>query len=501
MSDDTPDIAREKLLACAGDPDVADRMASATGLSATPYPLHEIYWGARRFMQGLAAQKPVLALFDDIHWAETAFLDLLENLLETIDDSPVLLLTTARHELLEERPQWGERERSSRLVLRPLGRAAAAQVVTNLLGAVGLPRALLGRIVTTAEGNPLYVEQMLSMLIETGAVQREGEEWVSVRAHAEIAVPPTIQALLEARLDKLQRGERAAAEPASVIGMEFPQPAVKSMAPPPLREGIEAQLTALSRKHFIRPITSADSQMRYRFDHQLVRDTVYNGLLKRARATMHTEFVKWADQVNAESDRGQEFEAILGYHLEQAYRYLGELGPIDEVGAAIGRDGARRLSSAGRRAFARGDMHAAANLFRARSRVAFRGGSAACRLLPELGETLMGLATSPERARVVAEASVAADRDRQSAASRHRASLFGMLSRLFSGSRVTGAKRRCARRMRLIPMLESESAHSELAAAWRLIVIDPWDCGQYEPRHAMRLSVRWRTHGWPGTTA
>ena len=231
----------------------------------------------------------------------------------------MLLLTTARHELLEERPQWGERERSSRLVLRPLGRAAAAQVVTNLLGAVGLPRALLGRIVTTAEGDPLYVEQMLSMLIETGAVQREGEEWVSVRAHAEIAVPPTIQALLEARLDKLQRGERAAAEPASVIGMEFPLPAVKSLAPPALREGIEAQLTALSRKHFIRPITSADSQMRYRFDHHLVRDTVYNGLLKRARATMHTEFVKWADQVNAESDRGQEFEAILGYHLEQAY--------------------------------------------------------------------------------------------------------------------------------------------------------------------------------------
>ena len=123
------------------------------------------------------------------------------------------------------------------------------------------------------------------------------------------------------------------------------------------------QLTALSRKHFIRPATTVDSESRYRFDHHLVRDTVYNGLLKRARATMHTEFVKWADQVNAESDRGQEFEAILGYHLEQAYKYLGELGPIDEAGAAIGRDGAQRLASAGRRAFQRGDMHASANLY------------------------------------------------------------------------------------------------------------------------------------------
>ena len=112
-SDDTPDIARDKLLACTGDADVADRIASATGLSSAAFPLHEIYWGARRFMQVLAAQGPVLALFDDIHWAEPAFLDLLENLLETIDDAPVLLLATARRDLLEERPQWGEHERSS----------------------------------------------------------------------------------------------------------------------------------------------------------------------------------------------------------------------------------------------------------------------------------------------------------------------------------------------------------------------------------------------------
>src|SRR5205814_3047109 len=124
------------------------------------------------------------------------------------------------------------------------------------------------------------------------------------------------------------------------------------------------QLRSLARKHFINAASEDPPDPRYRFAHQLVRDTVYNGLLKRARATMHAEFVKWADQVNAESDRGQEFEAILGYHLEQAYKYLGELGPIDDAGAAIGRDGARRLSSAGRRAFGRGDMHAAANLFR-----------------------------------------------------------------------------------------------------------------------------------------
>jgi class 3 adenylate cyclase/tetratricopeptide (TPR) repeat protein len=477
-SDDTPDIAREKLLAFTGSAEIADRVASATGLSAAPFPLHEIYWGVRRFMQVLAAQRPVLALFDDIHWAEPAFLDLLENLLETIGDSPVLLLATARHELLEERPQWGERERSSRFVLSPLGDTAAAQVVTNLLGAAGLPGALMKRIVYAAEGNPLYVEQMLAMLIDTGAVRQEGGQWVGVQTQADITVPPTIQALLEARLDNLQRNERAAAEPAAVIGLEFPQPAVAALAPPLLRNGIEAQLTALSRKHFIRPTTSVDSELRYRFDHHLVRDTVYNGLLKRARATMHTEFVKWADQVNAESDRGQEFEAILGYHLEQAHRYLNELGPIDEAGAAIGRDGARRLASAARRAFAGGDMHAAVNMFQRATALLANEDPQRAELLPELAETLMGLGDFAGARSVLEDASVAADRTRNQ---RLKASsqLVGMFSRLYSGEQAHSSEEALKTAHELIPLLERESAHSELAAAWRLIIIVHARLGQY----------------------
>jgi tetratricopeptide (TPR) repeat protein len=469
-SDDTPDIAREKLLAYTGDADIADRMASATGLSATPFPLHEIYWGARRFMQVLAAQGPLLALFDDIHWAEPAFLELLENLLETIGDAPVLLLATARHDLLEERPQWGERERSSRCVLSPLGDTAAAQVVTNLLGAAGLPGALMKRIVDAAEGNPLYVEQMLAMLIDTGAVRQEGGEWVGVQTQADIAVPPTIQALLEARLDNLHRNERAAAGPAAVIGLEFPQAAVQALAPPLLRNDIEAQLTALSRKHFIRPTTSVDSELRYRFDHHLVRDTVYNGLLKRARAAMHTEFVKWADQVNAESDRGQEFEAILGYHLEQAHRYLGELGPIDPAGAAIGRDGARRLASAGRRAFARGDLHAAANLFRRATALLVTEDPQRVELLPELGETLIRLGDFATARAILEDAKVAADRisnQRIKASSR----LIEMFIRLYSGEKGDWSGETLRTAHELIPVLTRENAHNELATAWRLILL------------------------------
>ena len=477
-SDDTPDIARDKLLACTGDADVADRIASAAGLSPAAFPLHEIYWGARRFMQVLAAQGPVLALFDDIHWAEPAFLDLLENLLETIDDAPVLLLATSRRDLLEERPQWGERQRSGRLVLHPLGHAAATQVVANLLGGARLPEALMRRIVDAAEGNPLYVEQMLAMLIETGAVRQDGQQWVIVRAHAEIAVPPTIQALLEARLDKLQRGERATAEPAAVIGMEFPQSAVASLAMPRLRSGVEEPLAALSRKNFIRPMTSADSELRYRFDHHLVRDTVYNGLLKRARATLHIEFVRWADQANADVDRSREFEEILGYHLEQAYRYLAELGPIDDVGASIGRDGARRLSSAARRALARGDMHAAANLFRRASTLVVSDDPLRAELLPELAEALMGLGEFNDARVVLRDAEGVADRI-SNARVKAASQLIGMYVGLYSAENRSRNDEALEEAQRLVPLLEREKADNELAIAWRLSALVHGIAGRY----------------------
>ncbi len=186
-------------------------------------------------------------------------------------------------------------------------------------------------------------------------------------------------------------------------------PRSQSLAPQQIREKLGDQLQALTRKHFIHP-ASDDPDPRYRFDHHLVRDTVYNGLLKRARATMHTEFVKWADQVNAESDRGQEFEAILGYHLEQAYKYLGELGPIDEAGAAIGSDGrvGSQVPDAARSR--RGDMHAAANLFRRAIQLLTEQDSMRLRCCTELGEVLMEVGDFAESRTVLDEAQAATER-------------------------------------------------------------------------------------------
>jgi tetratricopeptide (TPR) repeat protein len=425
-------------------------------------------------------QGPVVALIDDIHWAEPAFFDLLEHIVGASTGAPILLLTTARPDLLEERPQWGDGPAATRVMLPPLTDDASARVVANLLGDAGLPDDVVARIVSAAEGNPLFVEQMLSMLIDSGALRREGDRWVRADAAADIVVPPTIHALLEARLDQLGRAERAAVEPASVIGLEFAQTALVSLAPEPLRPTLGEHMATLSRKQFIRLSRAVESEPIYRFQHQLVRDTIYTGLLKRTRASLHVQFVRWADRMNADRDRALEFEAILGYHLEQAHRYMRELGPLDETGLEIGRDAARRLSNAGRRAVASGDMHAAANLLR--RAVALLGEDEALRLalLPELAETLMGLGDFTAARAALDEASSGAERAGNrivKAASR----IVGMFIRLYSGEQQKDWSRETLQLTdELTPMLEQEGAHNELATAWRLVVLVHGMAGRYQ---------------------
>ena len=476
--DDTPEAARAKLLASAGDAGVADRLAAAIGLSTATFPLHETNWAARKFLERLAAKAPVVAFIDDIHWAETAFLDLLEHVLGTASAAPIVLLATARHDLLEERPQWSQSPGASRLVLEPLSDAASTLVVENLLGTAGLPQEVVGRIVVAAEGNPLFIEQMLSMLLDADVLRQEGGHWVRGAGSSDIIVPPTIHALLEARLDKLGREERIAVEPASVIGVEFAQHAVASLSPEAIRPMLTQHLGSLARKHFIDPQASRDAETIYRFHHHLVRDTVYNGLLKRTRATLHINFVRWADRVNADRDRALEFQEILGYHLEQAHRYLAELGPLDEQGVVIGADAASRLSGAGRRAFARGDMHAAANLYGRATKLLGQEEPARLKLLPDLGETLMELGNFAAARAALGEAVTLADQ-----ASNHRvkvrAQLIGMLVRLYSAEPGDWSDETLRLSTEAIPPLERVAAHDELGTAWRLIGFVHGVAGRY----------------------
>jgi predicted ATPase/class 3 adenylate cyclase len=468
--DDTPDRAQAKLLRYFGNRDVVARLAAATGLSNENYPLHEVYWAVRKALEILAERAPLVALIDDIHWAEPAFLDLVEHLLSITGGARILLLTTARHELLEERAQWGKQPGASRMILKPLSDDAAALAVANLLAGAGLAPDMLARIVKTAEGNPLYVEQLLSMLIDTGAVIKVDGRWVRASTTTDIAVPPTIRAILEARLDQLGRAERATLEAASVIGVEFSPIALAQLAPEAVRKSLDDHLAGLIRKQFVHLSTGVDPRAPYRFHHQLVRDTVYKGLLKRARAQLHVEFVRWSDKVNAERDRGLELEEILGYHLEQAHGYLRELGPLDDAGVAIGHDAARRLSNAAKRAFVRGDMHAARNLYQRAAALLDRGHPTRLAILSSLGEAHLELGDFATARRVLAEAvelSEAACNARVKAAAR----LIGVLVELHAARQGNWIEEAARVAAGSIPLLERDSADEELAQAWRVVAL------------------------------
>ena len=469
--DDKPEEGRAKLATLVGDQDVADRLAAAVGLSHAAFPLHEIYWAARKFFESRTADGPLIALVDDIHWAESAFLDLLVNVLDTSEGAPILLLCTSRHDLLEKRPDWGERASAIRLVLRPLTDEAAAKVAINLLGATGLPADVVARIVEAAEGNPLYVEQMLSMLVDSGALRQEDGRWVRAESYGEIAIPPTIKALIEGRLGQLRREERAAIEPASVIGMQFAAPAVTSLAPEAVRPAMDGHLLTLTRKQLVHSVASMDSDSLYRFHHHLVRDTVYGGLLKRSRATLHVDFVRWADQVNAERGRGARVRGDPRLPPRAGAQLPGGAGAARREGP---RDRRRRRASpgigrtAGIRAWrreGRGQPVSARRRPAPAGRPAAPAAASRARRGPPGARPVRGSADRRRRSARTAR------RPPATARWKHRRGWPACSSACTAASRAAGATAALELTTTVIPLLEQQEAHAELGKAWRLVAM------------------------------
>jgi class 3 adenylate cyclase/tetratricopeptide (TPR) repeat protein len=387
---DTTEEALQKLSALAADAEAEERVASAIGLLPTPFPSQELAWGARRLLECLARPGPLVVLFEDVHWAETTFLELVGHITDNAEDASMLVVCTTRHELVERRPDWSLGPQAARIELERLGEEQAAAVAEHLLGTAGLDVRIRDRIVEASEGNPLFVEQMISMLVDENLIRFEKGRW---RAEPDInraVVPPTIQALLAARLDYLAAEERAVIEPAAVVGQVFVKDAVTYLVGERMKDEVGIHLGSLTEKQLVQPDLSRSlEEEAFRFHHILIRDTAYEGILKRARATYHEQFVEWADSVNREG--ATEYEEILGYHLEQAHRYLVELAPLDLHARALALDGSRRLAAAGRRAFARGDVPAAANLIGRATALLDEDDPDRLGLLPDLAEALLQL--------------------------------------------------------------------------------------------------------------
>jgi predicted ATPase len=381
---------------------IVERLGNALGLGgAGGVTSEETFWAVRRLFEALARAGPLVVVIDDLHWAEPTFLDLIEHVAKYSRDFPILFVCIARPELLDKRPGWGgDKLKATSIVLEPLSEAECRELISNLLDRAPLPPAAESRIAGAAEGNPLFAEEFVAMLVDDALLTREGDRWVASSNLSELPVPSTIHALLAARLEGLPAEERAILMTAAVEGLVFHQGAVGDLRPT-LDTSIEDGLLALVRRDIIRPETADFAgEKAFRFRHGLIRDAAYRSLPKNARADLHERHAAWLERTAG--DRLREFEEIVGYHLEQAFRYCVALGPLDSRAALLAARASDRLEAAGRRALVRSDLPAAISLLERVSRLLPTHDPRRIALLVELGAALI------ERGRL-AEAAVALD--------------------------------------------------------------------------------------------
>jgi class 3 adenylate cyclase len=317
----------KQIDALPSDPSAATAIAGLLGEREEASSAEEIAWGFRKLLEEHA---PLVVLFDDIQWGEETFLDLVEHVALLSSGAPILLLCLARPELVERRLAW-----PLTLRLDPLAEDEVEELLPSALGAE-----LRERIARAAGGNPLFLTEMLAMTEDT---------------NQDVVVPPTLQALLAARLDQLAPAERRILECGAVEGEIFHRGAVQALASE--EEQVTPRLASLVRRQLIRPdrpqLPGDDG---FRFRHLLIRDAAYEALPKAIRAELHERFAAWLDE---RADDLVERDEVAGYHLEQAARFRRELGLPDADVAAVAR---ARLTAAGRRALLREDAAAALNL-------------------------------------------------------------------------------------------------------------------------------------------
>ena len=342
ISDDDPlDEAITKLRITCEDEAVADLLGLASGVLEAVQgqrSQQEIAWAVREWAERLAQDQPLVLVFEDIHWAEDPLLDLIEHLADWVREVPLLIVCLARPELLDVRPGWGGgRVRATAIELEPLAPAESDELVEALLprDAEPLPPEMRRTVLEKTEGNPLFVEETVRMLMEYGT--RDG---VAER------IPDTLQALIAARIDRLPGEEKLVLQRASVIGRVFWGGAIAHLSPE--LDELEQALDDLLLREFVlrEPRSTISGETAYRFKHVLIREVAYASLTKSARADHHARFAEWLRE-----RAGEELLEIRAYHLDQACSLLAELDGTPP--AALAEEAAAALEAAGRRAFAR----------------------------------------------------------------------------------------------------------------------------------------------------
>jgi DNA-binding SARP family transcriptional activator len=369
---------------------IAERLAAAVGLSGSPASADDTLWAVRKLVETLARTGPLVLIVDDLHWAAPTLLDLVEHVVDR-SHAPVLVVCLARAELLDARGSWGGgKPNATSIQLGPLSDRESDELIGNLAAGAAIGPDMLARIVAVAEGNALFLEQMVAVLREGGS-------------SAEVALPPTIHALLEARLDRLDAGEREVLERASIVGKEFSADAVVELAPVELRAVVEEHLEALVRRDLIGPHHSLHAaEDGFEFRHVLLREVAYDSVPKRLRAELHEQFALWLER--SFPTRASELDELLGHHYEQAYLHRRALRLGGEHAAGLAGRAAERLASAGRRAYARDDLPTATALLERAAALREPGAPDRFELLVDLGDALREIGELERAAAVLAEA-------------------------------------------------------------------------------------------------
>ncbi len=454
--------------------EVASRVAAVVGgdvgLAATA---EEIGWAVRRLIEGLARVRPVVLVLDDLHWAEPAFLDLVDQLTDWSRDAPILAICMARPELLDVSPGWGGGKlHATTVALEPLSSEEVGDLMEHFLAGGDLDEVLRRRIDEAAGGNPLFVEETLAMLVDDGALRNEDGRWVATRDLEEVAVPPTIQALLDARLDRLDEADRVLLGRASIVGLSFYLGALRELTPEAERGEVARRVQQLLRRDLIRPDASdVPGEEAFRFHHVLLRDAAYQMLPKEARAGLHERFADWlVGRANV-----ADLDEFAGYHLEQAHGLRLELGPEDDDARSIAARAADRLSAAGRRAWDRGDLRASENLYRRAAALRGPTDSLRARDLLAVAWSLDGrdleADASPFFKEALPAAAAAGDRASEITAS------LGIAYTRAVAEPEGGAPRLAAMLDEMVPELEALEDHAGLAIAFVLRSQVHWmDC-------------------------
>ena len=433
----------------------AAMVSAAIGRSHSTASAQDVQWAVRRLLESLARKLALVVAFDDIQWAEPPLLDLIQYLASYVRTAPVAIVCLARDDLLERRPAWATAfGRGATVRLRPLSDTDSARLLRGLAGRQGR-RLRRFEILAAAEGNPLFLEHLVAMRADDPAG----------------VTPPSINALLAARIDDLPRPARRVIEAAAVEGRGFHRGVVSALLADEGAIDVDAALRELERRELVRPAQRAfEGDDGYRFTHLLVRDAAYELIPKRRRAELHVGFANWLLSVAAER---RELDEIIGYHLEQAHEYRRQLGRVDSgPHRALAADASGHLSAAGRRVLDAGDRAAAANLLRRAAVLRTPEEPERTTLLVDLGGVLREEGRFDEAQAALAEAIRLAD-SRGDAAQHARADVDRLLA-LLQVDPDAAARESARHGGRISRALEEAGDHAGLARLWHLRALLAW---------------------------